>query len=734
MKHPSPAFPITVVLIEATGGLLSEDVLQALCETLAKLSDASPGGGWLVHLGGDDSNPQLREHTEALGFKYRPVQAGESREHGRKSITLAAIDLLDTSEAAIVISHPAAAKDIVNYARRTGQPFIHIYPTGAACDGAVPERLESQSGWLPDLFAAAGLSPDSSLQTIQRRMDELANRTAPVTRARWNWIVALQGLAVCAPIAWLIQRSIDLPVQLAGTLMLATAALLGSVIWTLRYRSMQKTWARARLVAETARSLTATADCPHHLTWRGLATVPSLRPLRWMIADVPKASFSEWRDRYLNSRIDDQHRYFTQKQQESEAQRKRLSRWTTLMLDLALCFALGGTIVALTPAPGGKGWLDLLGGEWAEVVLGVGGAIAALAVVLIQILRAVQELNRRTARYAQQRQLLEHARLRLSSIDSAAAALQMVQDTEEKLLAEVLEWYFHAETAEHFIEFRAKRGEILPRRVAPKSLDTPASHLIRLVGRRIGLAGQFLLWVLLGRLPWIVGSVAATVAWIAFNVATHPAQTNQTGPELLDKTGLPGHLFDPQPQQARHGCVVLVHGLYGSASWEKKDDPRNWMEPCASAISERMKQSGEPAICLVDWTNLAKPSKHFRLGLGEKNFLGDIPAIRGQAYEVGELVARKLGRLIVANRLYKDCPFHLIGHSAGGFVVARVAMRLSELGLLPPDCVRVTILDTPEADDPILLELPNTCATDFCITSDKVWPRLFNRVNQLDRK
>jgi pimeloyl-ACP methyl ester carboxylesterase len=112
--------------------------------------------------------------------------------------------------------------------------------------------------------------------------------------------------------------------------------------------------------------------------------------------------------------------------------------------------------------------------------------------------------------------------------------------------------------------------------------------------------------------------------------------------------------------------------------------------------------------------------------------LADLAAIRPQAYEVGDYVAIKLARMINDNKICKDKPFHLIGHSAGGFVVARIAVLLSELGLVPnKDLLRVTILDTPMPDDPVLKELPKYWPTDFCLTSYSVLELPFDAVKEV---
>jgi hypothetical protein len=96
--------------------------------------------------------------------------------------------------------------------------------------------------------------------------------------------------------------------------------------------------------------------------------------------------------------------------------------------------------------------------------------------------------------------------------------------------------------------------------------------------------------------------------------------------------------------------------------------------------------------------------------------LQDVVAIRKQAYEVGNELSFRLALLVTEGVIPKNQPLHLIGHSAGGFVVARAAINLVKMNLAPSP-MRVTILDTPAPDDELLVTLPAKCPTDFYVSS-----------------
>jgi pimeloyl-ACP methyl ester carboxylesterase len=88
------------------------------------------------------------------------------------------------------------------------------------------------------------------------------------------------------------------------------------------------------------------------------------------------------------------------------------------------------------------------------------------------------------------------------------------------------------------------------------------------------------------------------------------------------------------------------------------------------------------------------------------------------------------------NKIAKDRPLHLIGHSAGGYAVARCALFLKRYGVAPAQ-THITILDTPvslrfsgfhPSENELLKDLPGAFpgAVDFYVTSDLVkLPRTF---------
>jgi pimeloyl-ACP methyl ester carboxylesterase len=733
MRSQPTGFPAVFGVIAAQKAFLSPAAFGTLRDVFKKLADGSPFGAIGVHSESGELARAIAESAEGAGVNCHEIET--ARSSTKEGFSAAEMELVEASDLLLLISRAESPDahsfqtDFIAYARNSGRSIIRLDPVTGGLDGDIPRQIEVDQGWLPELFEMAGLPADADLETIKSKMSALANKSAPTARAGGHWMVFLQGLAVCLPLAWLTQRVLGLPsLGIAGAGTFSVTLLLMTAIWWLRWRGMQKTWARSRLVAEVTRSLLAAADCPGTPTWRSLSLVPSLRPLRWLATPARKsAPFAEWRDAYIKNRITGQAEYFRKKQEEAQKLRKKFSRWTTIVLDLVLAIAFSGAAVAFF----GQRWLEESGGDYLQVFFGVGGVAFAASLVLIQLLRNFQDLNRHTARFAQQQQFLEQARVRLASVQSEEAATEVVEDTESELLAEVLEWYFHAETAEQFVrvsDAENKSHVSTPFRTTERGL---AGRLIGRVAVGTGTAGLFALQVIFGRMPWILASVAAAIIWIGYNAGGQAPDFHRF--EKTVHLSSPSQSeFAPKPEETARGCAVLVHGLYGGAVLDSGADA--WIKTCATEIENRMigEGIGKPAICLVDWKAAARPSRFFQLGFGERMLLADLAAIRPQAYRVGDYSAIQIAKFMNEGKIDRNKPLHLIGHSAGGFVVARVATRLSEMGFVRnKGLLRVTILDTPVPDDPLVRELPKLWPTDYCVTSARVMKAPFDAVKEV---
>jgi hypothetical protein len=572
-------------------------------------------------------------------------------------------------------------------------------------------RPSPSQGWLADLFEAAGVPVDADLPTIAAKMDALADAAAPVARGWWKWMLLVQGVSALCPILWLVREPYEIAPLWPASLVLIATLLSLAALWWMRWRGMQRTWARARLVGEIARGQLAARSASVAIHPHGLDAVPALDSIFKRDTAPTAPPWPVWRDAWIAARIDDQLGFYRRAREKAERERTLVSRWITRILDVTLALAVAAFIVAASDR--GAQWLRQLGAYSLEVGLGVLGIMGAVFVIQLQAYRSVAELNRRGARFARQERMLTKAKEDLLACSDAAEARAIAEATENQLLGEVLDWFFETETAEQFFQVRAAKDSGA---VRPARADARPSRIVGWAAIVWGVSFAVFLRVLLGRAPWVLGASAVTLAWISYTAVLDPVSRSRL---KLDAhlVGEDGQAWVPRSDRAKHGCIIIAHGLHDGVM--KADDQREtrWMADLAKALRNRLGDR-TPNIGLVDWETAANPLRTHGLDprIDGAKFFGDVAGIKTQGLEVGDYLALRLMQYVRDGVIARDQPLHLIGHSAGGFVCARAATLLREMGFAPSE-MHVTILDTPAPDSAMLQGLARSCPTDYYVTS-----------------
>ena len=184
----------------------------------------------------------------------------------------------------------------------------------------------------------------------------------------------------------------------------------------------------------------------------------------------------------------------------------------------------------------------------------------------------------------------------------------------------------------------------------------------------------------------------------------------------------------PDAAKAQKGLVIVTHGIRSNeASKDSKD--RVWQQWMAASIAGRISNADEPNIMIYGWGEGADPAEYpaeavanAKLGLEAINLVLnvsgtpiEIPATElmvdataavsnlmidswfarnHMAPSHGQELATYLWLLSRQNPplVVPGQPIHLIGHSAGGFVMGECARLLKQLGITVE---QVTMLDTP---------------------------------------
>lgn len=719
MNDAPVTFPAIVVIIDDTSRSVFEEPATLELKTILRaLQERESGGVSLVYAAGHPGAESLRAIARDAGIDCRELASAEQiSSYQRDPVGPDKLDLLDIGDLAVLIRsnlHESADResDIVRYAKSINRPVIEIDAQTGASRGGIPSAKIGAASWLRDVFDEAKVLPEDGLSTIRIKAAGLAQGAKPATRRGWIGLFLIQGIAVSLPLVllplmWLTQPG-------AGAILIQVLLILVSVVvmitatWYLRWRGIQKTWARSRLIAEVGRSLLATRYCPYDPKLTAFSVIPEIRPLRWCKRSDGSCEAPEsWLEDYIKQRIDGekgQLQYYSTSETKLEVERAKLNRAITLLLDLALSLAVFGVAAALFPL-----WRQqIIRGPLIQLALATLGTASLLGVTLIEAFSHAQDLSRQIGVCARQKQILVRARARLRILESDSAAMETVKDTENALVDEAVEWYFRLETAERFYSIRRIREAIATGKSVVFSTNGIFGRWLAACLDKIGTTTSFLLHVLIGRIIVAAGASAfALIMLWSLEGKEYPGRALLTESQAF-RDASTKKPWEPRGDKLTIGTVIIVHGLNHAA----ENHPPEWTWNMARAIRRRMQtfNRAEPNILILDWHEAAIPSRNRKPSFADLG--ANVCGIWSHADEVGDQAGIKLVRWLQENKIRRDQPLHLIGHSAGGFVVARMAMVLKQFNQVPAH-FRVTLLDTPfdpvlslPRDNEILTELP----------------------------
>lgn len=199
------------------------------------------------------------------------------------------------------------------------------------------------------------------------------------------------------------------------------------------------------------------------------------------------------------------------------------------------------------------------------------------------------------------------------------------------------------------------------------------------------------------------GMCATGSLWVTFN---KPPAANQ--PPVKYPASLPaeGYFIDEfgadfafDSTKVTNGLIILTHGLAWGGS------PNEWLERMAFNIRDRLESEGKPVpnIAIYLWPDGSDPSEYYDTDnwWNAVNWWGnpvfDLFAIRAVAANRGRLLANWIARECLTSPVHIDrsAPIHLIGHSAGGHLMAECATVSKMRASFPVTVDLVTTLDMP---------------------------------------
>ncbi|MGD1032644.1 MAG: hypothetical protein ABSA05_16060, partial [Opitutaceae bacterium] len=339
--------------------------------------------------------------------------------------------------------------DIIAYARDLGRPLLIIDAQTLAVRRenqqaftAHDHDLEYFNG-LPEAPAEAwGAAnpfgaPDEIL-AFQRKVDCKATRGAPIFRrliASTTILHVLATLVAAAALAFALHGAVLPWIKLACLAGALAVALL------LRKQGTHHHWVRCRLAAEFCRSALATWGLPRNalifadLELPGMSLlVRALQVMHRRSAKAMPVAMDDFKRLYLAHRVEDQLGYFE----------KRLSQampqlvWLRSGFWAATLAAIACTAAYAVHRVWNFAEIPLGAEEWLFYFLPI--SLPVMAAALISLI-SINDLHRRVARYREMCAVLQSARKQIAYSRTWSSLERVVQQTEQALLQEVIEWH-----------------------------------------------------------------------------------------------------------------------------------------------------------------------------------------------------------------------------------------------------------------------------------------------------
>ncbi|MDM7861123.1 hypothetical protein QTP81_10990 [Alteromonas sp. ASW11-36] len=570
--------------------------------------------------------------------------------------------------------------------------------------------------WPLERLKSLGIDKNTTIQGVFDETDKISTALAPDHRKLWRLLLMLEGFAILLPLIWLLGNERQWPPVVMALIVFTCTLLLMGFIWWTRWRSMKTHWIQLRLLAEISRSRLHTEHVSPQLTGEILEAYPDLYTFAKHLDSLSAVQKSPTTqadiDKYVIERLDNQIAYYQKQHAAAQRERHRLSRYVTLSMDAAIFLAVAGLILVFGES--GQRLIRLTG---AGIFLGLIGCCLPLIAVLAQKMGSFLELNRRAGKYAQQQIILQHYRENLINSPDIEHAKTIIKDIEQKLLGEVIDWYYEAKNVEIYYKLKA---------AAKQRAVTITGTVTGRWLRRLSAPISFLFKLVFDRMLVVAASFIVTTALIAYMSPEDPETgvgTRLSDVRLLSSPDTKGWFTADKTQQ---GVIFIAHGLHDGVSAELSEQGEpHWMADMQNKLNLRLGEKA-PDIVLIDWHQIAKPSRTTLFSFGNTEFdaedysvmemVQDVSAIRPSAESLGELVGIIIARKIITGEMDRNQPIHFIGHSAGGFLVTRAAQILQEVGLADGQ-ITISILDTPAAERQNLLNAAEFAKVDFYLTS-----------------
>ncbi len=400
-----------------------------------------------------DFSPQEWAGVEALLEKAEHVRVITENGSRDDAYLDCGMETVNGSDVLLAVwdGDPARGKggtaDVIDYARSIGKPLIIIDALNQEVTKENWDKLERDDATLAKLnrlpaalssYAQNPFKAPDPIFLFQQKCDSAASRGAPQFRRLIVSTVLLHVAATLIASAALAYGLHYFAIPWAKLACLVGALAVAVVLR--RHAHSHDSWVRCRLAAEFCRSALATWGLPRAAPLFEELDLPGVRGLTRSLhvlhsrsATTSAVPMAEFKQVYLEKRIDDQLSYY--KRQEGRAlplfRKLKMGFWiaTILALTATAAYAVAHTMEIDVPV-----WVRSTFFYFVPIALPV---VAASLISLISI----NDLQRRVARYREMCAMLEGSRRQIAFCQTWNSLERLVLKTERALLQEVLEWH-----------------------------------------------------------------------------------------------------------------------------------------------------------------------------------------------------------------------------------------------------------------------------------------------------
>lgn len=370
---------------------------------------------------------QRAQHQIERAIEWRVVEPCEKK---AESFLEATVQTVERCDLLLAVLDPKRAHgeggtaDAVNYARVHEKPLVILNPITGELQ--LPDKLPE-----PHPGPKVETAPKNQVSDSLKYFDEKAEKNAPAARWIAVWVIALHLLATAFAI---IAIALPLPyliVKLIGVFKVAALVVAWVLVW--KHHRHQHEWLEARPAAELCRyflGIWKLRRRPFSIRWtEGEGYNPLIRDLTiaWQLDKSATLELEAAKKAYLEDRIEDQLKHYTEKQQ-NLALLVKLTRFSTEPLTLA---AIACGLVALV----------FTDPEWLNKTTKLFSMLLPLLVAAMLSVGTSLDSPRRHKRYGLMAKKLESAKATITAAQTWPSLWRAVDNIEYELLNEVEEWH-----------------------------------------------------------------------------------------------------------------------------------------------------------------------------------------------------------------------------------------------------------------------------------------------------